>query len=169
MAEGAGRLTDFSRIYRQRAHESQRVGMTPHSIPRMEEVDDMLQHGERIRISLLRMKEVVERHHKSMAETQQDSRYARMNGYEHDVQSNYSDDAKGAGGFAGPDPKKRRGVSFLPIRDAHMNSYLTSPHSERHHRGGVTAAIVLRLQNGDADPTEQERCAMHAVCVSIKS
>lgn len=106
MAEGAGRITDFSKIYRQRAHENQRIGMTPQSMPRLEEVDDMLKHSERIQISLQRMREVVFNHQASIVEPPQ---YPRMNGYEHDAQSNYGEDTKGAGGFAGPDPKKRRG------------------------------------------------------------
>lgn len=114
MAEGAGRITDFSKIYRQRAHDTQRIGMTPQSMPRLEEVDEMLKHSERIQISLQRMREVVFNHQASIVEPPQDPRYARMNGYEHDAQSNYGDDPKGTGGFAGPDPKKRRGVSVCP-------------------------------------------------------
>lgn len=112
MAEGAGRIADFSKIYRQRAHETQRIGMTPQSMPRLDDVEDMLKHSERIQVSLQRMREVVFNHQASMVEPPQDPRYARTNGYEHDLQSNYGDDAKGAGGFAGPDPKKRRGVSL---------------------------------------------------------
>ncbi|KAK7186125.1 GATA zinc finger domain-containing protein 10 [Paraphaeosphaeria sporulosa] len=109
MAEGAGRITDFSKIYRQRAHETQRIGMTPQSMPRLDEVDDMIKHSERVQISLQRMREVVFNHQASLVEPPQDPRYGRMNGYEHDAQSNYGDDLKGVGGFAGPDPKKRRG------------------------------------------------------------
>jgi hypothetical protein len=114
MAEGAGRITDFSKIYRHRAHDSQRIGMTPQSMPRLDEVEDMMKHSEKIQVSLQRMREVVFNHQASIVEPPQDLRYARMNGYEHDVQSNYGDDPKAAGGFAGPDPKKRRGVSFFP-------------------------------------------------------
>lgn len=83
-------------------------------MPRLEEVDEMLKHSERIQISLQRMREVVFNHQASIVEPPQDPRYARMNGYEHDAQSNYGDDPKGTGGFAGPDPKKRRGVSVCP-------------------------------------------------------
>ena len=168
MAEGAGRITDFSKIYRQRAHETQRFGMTPQSMPRLEEVDDMLKHGERVQISLQRMREVVFNHQASMVEPPQDPRYSRINGYEHDVQSNYSDDAKGAGGFAGPDAKKRRGVSLLPILYVDLNSYLTSQRSAPHRREGVTAAIEPKPLNGDADLMEQELCAMRVVCVRCR-
>jgi glutamate--cysteine ligase catalytic subunit len=120
MAEGSGQITDFSKEYRQRAHQHQRIGMTPQSMPRLEEVDDMLKHSERISVSLQRMREVVFNHHQaSMAEPPQDSRYQRINGYDHESQSNYGEDLKG-GGFPGSDAKKpRRGVS----RSLHYEDY----------------------------------------------
>lgn len=114
MAEGAGRITDFSKIYRQRAHENQRIGMTPQSMPRLEEVDEMLKHSDRIQVSLQRMREVVFNHHQaSMVEPPQDPRYRQINGYDHEAASNFAEDLKGSGGFAGADNKKRRGVSSL--------------------------------------------------------
>ena len=74
----------------------------------------MIKHSEKIAMSLNRMREVVFNHHQaSMVEPPQDARYQRMNGYDHEAQSNYGDDTKGAGGFSGPDAKKaRRGVSL---------------------------------------------------------
>src|SRR3954451_1546687 len=112
MAEGAGRITDFSKNYRQRAHENQRIGMTPNSMPRLDEVDEMLKQSEKIQLSLQRMRDVVFNHQQvNIVEQAQDPRYRQMNGYEHDGQNNYHEDPKGNGGFAGSDPKKRRGVS----------------------------------------------------------
>jgi glutamate--cysteine ligase catalytic subunit len=112
MADGSGRISEFSKIYRQRAHENQRIGMTPQSMPRLEEVDEMLKQGERIQMSLQRMRDVVFNHHQaSIVEPPQDPRYRPMNGYD-DSGSNYGDDSKGMGGFAGGDNKTRkRGVS----------------------------------------------------------
>jgi hypothetical protein len=113
MAEGSGRITDFSKVYRQRAHENQRIGMTPQSMPRLEEVDEMMKHSERIQVSLQRMREVVFDHQQAnIVEPPQDPRYRSMNGYDHDNPNAFTDDPKGGGGFAGADPKKRRGVSF---------------------------------------------------------
>jgi glutamate--cysteine ligase catalytic subunit len=114
MADGSGRISEFSKIYRQRAHDNQRIGMTPQSMPRLEEVDDMLKQSERIQMSLQRMRDVVFNHHQaSIVEPPQDPRYRPMNGYDHDSSSNYGDDPKG-GGFAGGDSKTRkRGVSVL--------------------------------------------------------
>lgn len=118
MAEGAGRITDFSKIYRQRAYENQRTGMNPQSLPRLEEVDDMLKHGERVQMSLQRMREVVFNHQATIAEQPQ---YQRVDGYEHDVQSSFGEDTKGGGGFNGPDPKKRRGVSSPSLPKSNPN------------------------------------------------
>jgi glutamate--cysteine ligase catalytic subunit len=112
VADGSGRISEFSKVYRQRAHENQRIGMTPQSMPRLEEVDDMLKQGERIQTSLQRMRDVVINHHQAnIVEPPQDPRYRPMNGYD-DNTSNYGDDPK-SGGFAGGDSKTRkRGVSI---------------------------------------------------------
>lgn len=113
MAEGAGRIADFSKLYRQQAHHHQRIGMTPQSIPRLEDVDEMIKQGEKIQISLQRMREVVYSHQQaSLVEQPQEARYRPINGYDHEGPNAFHDDGKGPGGFAGPDLKKqKRGVS----------------------------------------------------------
>lgn len=117
MADGSGRISEFSKTYRQRAYENQRIGMTPQSMPRLEEVDDMLKQSERIQMSLQRMRDVVFNHHQAtIVEPPPDHRYRPVNGYDHDTSSNYGDDNK-SGGFAGGDSKTRkRGVSFQHVR-----------------------------------------------------
>ena len=63
----------------------------------------MIKQSERIQMSLQRMREVVFNHHQaSIVEPPQDPRYRPMNGYD-DNASNYGDDTKGMGGFAGGD------------------------------------------------------------------
>lgn len=113
MADGSGRIAEFSKAYRQRAYDNQRIGMTPQSMPRLEEVDEMLKQSERIQMSLQRMRDVVFNHHQaSLVEAPQDARYRPVNGYDHDSSSNYGDDSKSGGGFAGGDSKiRKRGVS----------------------------------------------------------
>lgn len=113
MADGCGRISEFSKAYRQRAHENQRIGMTPQSIPRLEDIDEMVKQGERIQMSLQRMRDVVFNHHQaSIAEPPHEAHYRRVNGYGHETSSNYGDDMKTSGGFAGGDNKTRkRGVS----------------------------------------------------------
>ena len=110
MSEGAGVIADFSKIYRQRAHENQRIGLTPHSMPRLEEVDRMMEQNEKIRMSLHRMREVVYNHQQAnLIEPPQESHYRPVNGYDHDGQNSFHDDAKANGGG---DPRRKRGVSL---------------------------------------------------------
>jgi hypothetical protein len=87
--------------------------MTPQSIPRLEDIEDMIKQGERVQMSLQRMRDVVFNHQQaSMVEPPQQAHYRRTNGYDHETSSNYGDDMKSAGGFAGGDSKTRkRGVS----------------------------------------------------------
>ena len=111
-------------MYRQRAHENQRIGMTPQSLPRLEEVDEMMKHSEKIRASLQRMREVVFNHQQAnIVDSAQDPRY-RSNGYDHDSPNAFAEDSKGGGGgFAGSD-KKRRQVSF-PIPEPNPSNRKT--------------------------------------------
>jgi hypothetical protein len=166
MAEGAGRIADFSKVYRQRAHENQRIGMTPQSMPRLEEVDDMVKQNEKIQISLQRMREVVFNHQQaSYAEPPRESHYRPANGFDHDGQNSFHEDPKSSGGFAGLDPNKRpkRGVSFTRVEN---KSYLTVEHSEPLRLVDATAAIGLKPQNGAVALMVQELFATPAVYVS---
>lgn len=88
--------------------------MTPQSIPRLEEIEDMIKQGDRVQMSLQRMRDVVFNHQQaSMVEPPQQAHYRRTNVYDHETSSNYGEEMKGAGGFAGADNKTRkRGVSF---------------------------------------------------------
>ena len=114
MADGCGRISGFSEVYRQRAHDNVRIGMTPQSIPRLEEIDDMMKQSERVHMSLQRMRDVVHNHNQaSLAEPPREAHYRRANGYDHETSSSYGEDLKGSGGFAGGDNKTRkRGVSL---------------------------------------------------------
>lgn len=119
MADGSGRISEFSKVYRQRAFENQRIGMTPQSMPRLEEVDDMIKQGERVQVSLQRMRDIVFNHHQAtIVEPPQGPRYRPSNGYD-DNSSNYGDDSKDGGGFSGGDSKSRkRGVSVAHYRSS---------------------------------------------------
>jgi hypothetical protein len=165
MADGCGRISEFSKIYRQRAHENVRIGMTPQSVPRLEDIDDMIKQGERVQMSLQRMRDVVFNHHQaSIAEPPREAHYRRANGYDAETSSNYGDDMKANGGFAGGDNKTRkRGVS-LPYA-YHDSIHLTS-YSELLHLDDAIAVIAQRPRNGAEVPTVLAHCAMHAVFVS---
>ncbi|KAF2185694.1 GCS-domain-containing protein, partial [Zopfia rhizophila CBS 207.26] len=145
MAEGAGRIMEFSKIYRQRAHENQRIGMTPQSMPRLEEVEEMLKQSEKISMSLGRMREVVFNHQQaSIVEPPQDHRYRQINGYDHEAPNNYHEETKGSGGFAGADPKKRRGRAAPPGR-CHSCNRAETPEWRRGPDGARTLCNACGL------------------------
>jgi glutamate--cysteine ligase catalytic subunit len=169
MAEGAGRVADFSKIYRQRAHENQRIGMTPQSMPRLDEVDEMLKQSEKIQVSLQRMREVVLSHQQAtFAEPPREAHYRPINGsYEHDGRNSFHEDPKGSPAFAGLDPNKRpkRGVRF----PAQMNNLrLTMESSEPRLLEDATAAIGRKRRSGDGAPMVPEHYAMPVAYVSIQ-
>jgi len=145
MADGSGHIAEFSKIYRQRAHENQRIGLTPQSMPRLDEVDDMIKQGERIQISLQRMREVVFNHHQaSIVEPPQDPRYRPMNGYD-DNASNYGDETKGMGGFAGGDNKTRKRGRAAPPGRCHSCNRAETPEWRRGPDGARTLCNACGL------------------------
>lgn len=116
MSEGAGRISEFSRIYRDKAHHTARTGITAHSIPSVGEVDDMLSQSDKISRSLHRMREVVVSHQQANAmDAPREAHYRQHNGYEHDAQNPFHEEGKGPASFGNMDSNKRpkRGVSDM--------------------------------------------------------
>lgn len=145
MADGSGRISEFSNVYRQRAHENQRNSMNPQSMPRLEEVDDMIKQSERISVSLQRMRDVVYSHHQaSIVEPPQDPRYRQMNGYDPDSSSNYGDDIKG--GFAGGDSKSRKRGRAAPPGRCHSCNRAETPEWRRGPDGARTLCNACGLR-----------------------
>lgn len=146
IAEGSGRLNDFLRIYGQRAHQAQRSGPVPGSTPTIGEVDDLMKQGQRIVDSLARIREVVLTTQQAhMAEQAQDPRYKTTNGYEPEESHNpYGEDPKGGGGFAGSDPKKRRGRAAPPGR-CHSCNRAETPEWRRGPDGARTLCNACGL------------------------
>ncbi|KAH7132259.1 hypothetical protein B0J11DRAFT_427731 [Dendryphion nanum] len=147
MTEGAGRITDFSKTYRQRAHENARIGMTLSSIPRLEEVDEMIKQSEKIQVSLQRMRDVVVNHHQSsFAESPREpyNHNGPMNGYDPDSRNSFHDDSKGGGGFAGAELKKRRPRAAPPGR-CHSCNRAETPEWRRGPDGARTLCNACGL------------------------
>lgn len=110
IAEGSGRMLEFTKHYGARAHQTQRSGPVPGSIPSMVEVDELMQQQRRIADAVERIRNVVvQTEEAARAEQAQDARYKAANGFGSEDPNGYQDDKNG-GGFAGSDPKKRRGV-----------------------------------------------------------
>jgi len=82
------------------------------SLPKVTEVEELMQKQQRIQDSLARIRDVVLTQQAALAEQAQDQRFKAPDGREQDEQNGYQDDSRG-GGFAGSDPKKRRGVSLF--------------------------------------------------------
>ncbi|KAL6711415.1 hypothetical protein ACN47E_004349 [Coniothyrium glycines] len=144
MADGSGHIAEFSKVYRQRAHENQRIGMTPQSMPRLEEVDEMLKQSERITMSLQRMRDVVYNHHQaSIVQPPQESHYRSMNGYDADNASNYGDDTKG--GFANGDNKSRKRGRAAPPGRCHSCNRAETPEWRRGPDGARTLCNACGL------------------------
>jgi glutamate--cysteine ligase catalytic subunit len=116
MADGAGRVADFSKTYGQRAHQNQRIGLSPQSIPRLEEVEEMIKHGQKMLSALVNMRDLVYNHQQaSLAEPSREAHYRPVNGYDPEGHQNaFHEDPKANAAFSGMDPNKRhkRGVSY---------------------------------------------------------
>ncbi|KAJ4343445.1 hypothetical protein N0V87_000210 [Didymella glomerata] len=146
IADGCGHISEFSKVYRQRAHENQRIGMTPQSIPKLEEIEDMIKQGERVQMSLQRMRDVVFNHQQaSMVEPPQQAHYRRTNGYDHETSSNYGDDMKSAGGFAGADNKTRKRGRAAPPGRCHSCNRAETPEWRRGPDGARTLCNACGL------------------------
>ena len=101
---------DFSQL----AHDNSRSGMLPSSLPSLGEIDDLLRRQNRVVEALSRIKDVVITQQHALAEQRTRDEANKVPSDFGEDGSGYSDKADGAGGFAGPDSKKRRGVCTLP-------------------------------------------------------
>lgn len=104
-------MLEFSREYGSRAHPNQRGGLSPQSIPHLQTVDELLMKSEKLKDSLLRIREVVEQQHAAMEDQMKDPNRDPHMRYASEANGTYSDKMEGVGGFANGEGKKRRGVS----------------------------------------------------------
>lgn len=165
MSEGAGRVAEFSRVYREKAHHTARTGITAHSIPSVGEVDDMLTQSEKIQRSLHRMREVVVSHQQAnVMDAPREAHYRQVNGYEHDAQNPFHEEGKGAAAFGNMDSNKRpkRGRAAPPGR-CHSCNRAETPEWRRGPDGartlcnacGLHYAKMSRKMNGK-QPTNSQ-------------
>lgn len=154
MGESSRELLDFSDFYRQKAHNAQRTGPLPGSTPHLGQIDDMMKHGSRIQESLNRLREVVVNQQADLAVKSRE-KAARMAS----VEIQQQEDANGAGGFAGGDSKKRRGVSLDELCPVSCRS-LTWICSARLHPVNVTVVTGWIRRSGDEVPMVLGPCAM---------
>jgi hypothetical protein len=60
IAECSGKMLEFSHQYGSRAHRNQRSGLSPQSIPHLQAVDELLTRSEKLKDSLLRIREIIQ-------------------------------------------------------------------------------------------------------------
>lgn len=106
-------MLDFSRHYSAHAHQTQRSGPIPGSLPSLAECDEMLRQHNRVHESFTRIRDVILTQQLALAEQRaHEQGYKGSSEYDEDG-AGYQDEFKAGGGFAGADAKKRRGVSIL--------------------------------------------------------
>ena len=117
---------DFSRHYGNCAHQNQRSGPSPGSIPSLQECEELLRQQTGVLDAITRIREgIITRQHQALAEQRsQDQAYKGSSEFGDDG-SAYQDKLDGSGGFAGADAKKRRGVcDCMRLRNATMTDRL---------------------------------------------
>lgn len=78
----------------------------------MEECEEMIVRQTRVLESMNRIREVLKAQIALAEQQNQERRYKASSDFDDDV-SSYQDKMEGGGGFAGSDPKKRRGVGVV--------------------------------------------------------
>lgn len=145
IAESSGTLLEFSKHFGVKAHQTQRSGPLPGSIPTLENIEDLLQKSQKIQDALTRIKEVVITQNVAFAEQQKGPNQQMVNGYGPEPNGYQPPDETKAGGFAGPDPKKRRGRAAPPGR-CHSCNRAETPEWRRGPDGARTLCNACGLR-----------------------
>ncbi|KAL8759107.1 MAG: hypothetical protein Q9199_000989 [Rusavskia elegans] len=144
IAEGSGRALEFSRHYGLRAHQTQRSGPIPGSMPSVAECDEMMSYQKRVLDSMQSIKEVIIAQQQALAD---------QRSYEHNYKpaieadedgASFHEKLEGSGGFAGADAKKRRGRAAPPGR-CHSCNRAETPEWRRGPDGARTLCNACGL------------------------
>ncbi|USW47302.1 Putative Zinc finger, GATA-type, Zinc finger, NHR/GATA-type [Septoria linicola] len=160
----SGILSDFSRRYGDRMHQTQRSGASLNTLPGLVEVDDMINKSRVAYESLIKIRDVVLQQQavyeqQAVDQRQQHKLYEQHPQSGSDLPQQEADDAKG-GGFAGIDTKKRRGRAAPPGR-CHSCNRAETPEWRRGPDGartlcnacGLHYAKLTRKNNGATKST----------------
>lgn len=139
-----------------KAHQTQRSGPLPGSIPTLENIEDLLQKNQKIHDALTRIKDVVNTQAVTFAEQQQKGVNPPVtNGYQPEQNGYQPPDDSKAGGFAGPDPKRRKGRAAPPGR-CHSCNRAETPEWRRGPDGARTLCNACGLRMSSCvDVTER--------------
>ncbi|KAL8733902.1 MAG: hypothetical protein Q9166_001890 [cf. Caloplaca sp. 2 TL-2023] len=144
IAEGSGRALEFSQHYGSRAHQTQRSGPIPGSMPSLAECDEMMNYQKRVLDSMQRIKEVIIAQQHALAEQRNyENNYKQPCEADEDGAS-FHEKLEGSGGFAGADAKKRRGRAAPPGR-CHSCNRAETPEWRRGPDGARTLCNACGL------------------------
>ncbi|KAJ5244966.1 Zinc finger NHR/GATA-type [Penicillium chrysogenum] len=142
IVELSTRILNFSWHYAARVHQKQRSGSILGFLPSLNEVEDMLDMQRRDQDALIRIRIAVVNQEQALAK-QMAQREAFKTGDEH--MAMYQEEFKGTGGFAGADPKKRRGAA-PPVR-CHSCNRTETPEWRRGPDGARTLCNACGLHH----------------------
>ncbi|KAL9630521.1 MAG: hypothetical protein Q9164_006372, partial [Protoblastenia rupestris] len=146
IAEGSGRALEFSRHYGTHAHQTQRSGPIPGSLPTLSECEEMIRQQTRVLESMSRIKNVIVKQQQALVEQRNYDQQNYKNATSEAEEENhlYADKSEGAGGFAGADAKKRRGRAAPPGR-CHSCNRAETPEWRRGPDGARTLCNACGL------------------------
>lgn len=120
-------MLEFSRQCGARLHQSQRSEPTPGDLPQLQEIDHLMEKSRRQLDCYAKMREFVIAQQTAYFHQAQEQQSRAQEGIKRD--SVHQSEESKAGGFAGAEAKKRRGVSIHSYQDE-VESQLTQ-HSAR--------------------------------------
>ncbi|MCJ1233503.1 hypothetical protein MMC14_001461 [Varicellaria rhodocarpa] len=144
IAEGSGRVLEFTGRFGARSHQVQRSGIQPSSLPTLNECDDIIKQQHKVLDAMARIRDVIINQQHALAEQ-------RTRDEANKDPSEYGDDgplgqdkSEGSGGFAGADLKKRRGRNAPPGR-CHSCNRAETPEWRRGPDGARTLCNACGL------------------------
>ena len=144
--EGSGHALEFARNYGNRAHQTQRSGPVPGSLPSIAECDEIMSRQQRVMDSMGRIRDLILRQQAALAKQRTyDSRTLKSAPSEADEDPHYMEKIDGAGGFAGGESKKRRGRAAPPGR-CHSCNRAETPEWRRGPDGARTLCNACGLR-----------------------
>ena len=148
IAEGSGRGLEFSRHFGTRAHQTQRSGPIPGSLPSLTDCDEMIRQQSKVLDAMSRIRDVIYKQQQALVEQRNydQQNYKAPPSETDDTESNsYIDKLEGSGGFAGADAKKRRGRAAPPGR-CHSCNRAETPEWRRGPDGARTLCNACGLR-----------------------
>ncbi|GAM87868.1 hypothetical protein ANO11243_058960 [Dothideomycetidae sp. 11243] len=143
IAEHGTIMADFSRQYGARLHQVQRSGVVPGTLPAITEVEDLMNKSRQAHEALGRMREVLVAQQAAYFQQAQEQ-HNRLDLDSKRNDSVHQQDESKLGGFAGSEPKKRRGRNAAPGR-CHSCNRAETPEWRRGPDGARTLCNACGL------------------------